>query len=167
MVSLIQSNYMGFGSGVVVPGYGISLQNRGHGFSLDAGSANVVAPGKRPFHTIIPGLALKAGKPTLAVGVMGGQYQATGHAHILSAVVDRRLDIQAASDLPRSFAFDGTLQLEPTVSQESIDILVSRGHRTMVVDEPLGGCQAIYVDHERGVMFGATDHRKDGVALAV
>ncbi len=98
---------------------------------------------------------------------MGGQYQATGHAHILSAVVDRGLDIQTASDLPRSFAFDGALQLEPTVSQEAVDILIARGHRTMIVDEPLGGCQAIYVDHERGVMFGATDHRKDGVALAV
>ncbi len=167
LVSFINSLFFAFGSGIYAPESGVLLQNRGAGFRLIEGHPNAIAPRKRPFHTIIPGLALKAGKPTLAVGVMGGQYQATGHAHILSAVVDRGLDIQAASDLPRSFAFDGALQLEPTVSQEAVDILISRGHRTMIVDEPLGGCQAIYVDHERGVMFGATDHRKDGVALAV
>ena len=98
---------------------------------------------------------------------MGGQYQATGHAQILTSVIDRGLDIQAASDLPRSFAFDGKLQLEPTIAEATVADLKARGHDVTIVDEPLGGCQAIYVDHQRGVMFGATDHRKDGLALAL
>ena len=167
LVSFINSLFFAFGSGIYAPGSGVLLQNRGAGFRLVAGHPNAIAPRKRPFHTIIPGLALRAGRPALAIGVMGGQYQATGHAHILSAVVDRGLDIQAASDLPRSFALDGRLQLEPTIAQETVADLAARGHDVTIVDEPLGGCQAIYVDHERGVMFGATDHRKDGLALAL
>lgn len=167
LVSLINSLFFAFGSGIYAPDSGVLLQNRGAGFRLVEGHPNAIAPRKRPFHTIIPGLALKAGMPAMALGVMGGQYQATGHAQILSAVIDRGLDIQAASDLPRSFAFDGKLQLEPTVAQATIADLAARGHDVTIVDEPLGGCQAIYVDHERGVMFGATDHRKDGLALAL
>lgn len=167
LVSFINSLFFAFGSGIYAPKSGVLLQNRGAGFRIVEGHPNAIAPRKRPFHTIIPGLALKDGRPALALGVMGGQYQATGHAHILSAVVDGGLDIQAASDLPRSFAFDGKLQLEPTVAQATMDDLAARGHEVTIVDEPLGGCQAIYVDHDRGVMFGATDHRKDGLALAL
>lgn len=167
LVSFINSLFHAFGSGIYAPKSGVLLQNRGAGFSLVPGHPNAIAPGKRPFHTIIPGLALHDGKPVMALGVMGGQYQATGHAHFLSSVIDRGFDIQAASDLPRSFAINGVLQLEPTVPQATRDALAARGHVIEIVDEPLGGCQAIYVDHQRGVLFGATDHRKDGVALGL
>jgi gamma-glutamyltranspeptidase/glutathione hydrolase len=167
MVSFINSLFHAFGSGIYAPRSGVLLQNRGCGFSLKEGHPNVIAPGKRPFHTIIPGMLAKDGQPVLAFGVMGGQYQATGHMQILSGVLDRGLDIQQASDLPRSFAFDGALQLEPTVSREAADDLVARGHQVTFVTEPLGGFQAVQVDWEKGVMYGASDHRKDGVALAV
>ncbi|UZF95240.1 gamma-glutamyltransferase family protein [Bosea sp. NBC_00550] len=128
--------------------------------------ARPIAPSKRPFPTIIPGLLAKGGKPVRAVGVMGGQYQATGHLQILTGLLDRGLDNQQASDAPRCFVFDGNLSLEPTISATVADDLAARGHRTVWADEPLGGCQIVYVDHDRGVMYGASDHRKDGIALA-
>jgi len=167
MVSFINSLFYAFGSGIYAARAGVLLQNRGCGFSLAEGHPNVIAPGKRPFHTIIPGMLAKDGKPTIAFGVMGGQYQATGHLQILNGVLDRDLDIQQASDVPRSFAFDGALQLEPTVSRAAADDLAARGHKVTWVSEPLGGFQAVQVDWAKGVMFGASDHRKDGIALAV
>ena len=150
----------------MTPRSGVLLQNRGSGFRLIEGHPNAIAPRKRPFHTIIPGLLAKDGKPVMALGVMGGQYQATGHIQILSGVLDRGLDIQQSSEIPRSFAFDGALSLEPTVSRASADDLIARGHRVTWADEPLGGFQAVQVDFERGLMYGASDHRKDGIALA-
>jgi len=166
MVSFINSLFFAFGSGIYAPRSGVLLQNRGSGFSLVEGHPNAIAPGKRPFHTIIPGLLAKDGKPVMAFGVMGGQYQATGHMQIVSGVLDRGLDIQQSSDAPRSFAFDGALSLEPTVSRAVADDLIARGHRVMWADEPLGGFQAVQVDSVSGVMYGASDHRKDGIALA-
>jgi gamma-glutamyltranspeptidase/glutathione hydrolase len=104
-------------------------------------------------------------KPILSFGVMGGQYQATGHAHFVSQVIDRDFDIQMASDQPRSFFTEGAISLEPTIDDAVRAELEARGHKTRWADEPLGGCQAVRIDHERGVLWGASDHRKDGIAL--
>ena len=164
-VALINSLFMAFGSGIYAPNSGVLLQNRGFGFRLDAGHPNAIAPGKRPFHTIIPALLARDGWAVMPFGVMGGQYQAAGHAQILVNLLDRGLDVQAASDAPRAFAHDGVLSLEPTIAPAVADDLAGRGHRVAWADEPIGGFQGIVVDHARGALFGGSDHRKDGVAL--
>jgi gamma-glutamyltranspeptidase/glutathione hydrolase len=164
-ISLINSVFFAFGSGIYAPKSGVLLQNRGSGFVVKQDHPNAIGPGKQPFHTIIPAMLAEGGKTRMTFGVMGGQYQATGHAHILSQILDRDLDPQQASDQPRSFCFGGKLSLEPTISDDVRADLERRGHVTEWADEPLGGAQAIYIDHERGVLLGASDHRKDGVAL--
>jgi gamma-glutamyltranspeptidase / glutathione hydrolase len=166
-ISLINSIFFAFGSGIYAPEAGVLLQNRGAGFSLEVGHANAIGPGKLPFHTIIPAMVLRDGRPVMSYGVMGGQYQALGHVHILSQIVDRGLDVQMASDQPRSFYTDGVLMLEPTIPVEVRDDLERRGHETRWADEPLGGCQAIWIDRTRNLLWGASDHRKDGVALGL
>ena len=166
-VSLINSLFAPFGSGIFEPTTGVLLHNRGTGFRTDPRHPCVIAPHKRPLHTIIPGLLFRDGKPIMPFGVMGGHYQAAGHAHFLSQILDRGLDIQAASDEPRSFAFDGKLSLEKTISQAAFDDLARRGHAVNWSDFPIGGAQAIWIDHQRGIMFGASDHRKDGMALVL
>lgn len=166
-VSFINSLFQPFGSGVYAPKSGVLLHNRGWGFRLQPGHPNALGPNKRPMHTIIPGMVMKNGRCMMPFGVMGGHYQATGHGNFLSNVFDLGMDIQAASEAPRSFAFEGVLSLEPTFGKDIGAELAARGHDVKWADVAIGGCQAIWIDHERGVLLGATDHRKDGVALGI
>lgn len=166
-VSFINSLFQPFGSGIYAPKSGVLLHNRGWGFRLKPGHPNALGPNKRPMHTIIPGMVMKDGRCMMPFGVMGGHYQATGHGNFLSNVFGLGMDIQAASEAPRSFAFEGVLSLEPTFGKEIGAELAARGHDVKLADVAIGGCQAIWIDHERGVLLGATDHRKDGVALGI
>lgn len=167
MVSYIQSNYQGFGSGVVVPGTGISLQNRGFGFTLKAGHPNQVGPGKRPFHTIIPAFLSKSGKPVMSFGVMGGNMQPQGHMQIAVRLLAYGQNPQAACDAPRwkinegvSVAVEGEMNMAVTAD------LVGRGHRVETIEDP-------YMDFGAGQFilkmndgyFAASDSRRDGQAV--
>ncbi len=165
VVSFINSVFDSFGSGLVCPETGVLFHNRGKSFSLDPVHPNVIAPGKRPMHTIIPALAFEDGRPTIAFGVMGGHYQPVGHAHVLTNLVDFGLDPQAAIDAPRAFAQDGELRLERGISRAAAEALARRGHKVVPAGKPLGGGQMIVVDHARGVLIGGSDPRKDGLAL--
>lgn len=167
MVSYIQSNYSGFGSGVVVPGTGISLQNRGYGFSVRPDHANVVAPRKRPFHTIIPGFVTQKGKPVMSFGVMGGSMQAQGHAQVMVRMVDYHQNPQAASDAPRWRVDDGLdVNIEHGVTKEIVSGLNGRGHRMAQADRwstDFGRAQLIYkVD---AGYCAASERRTDGQAV--
>jgi len=172
MISFIQSNYMGFGSGVVVPGTGISLQNRGVGFSMDPASANVVAGGKRPFHTIIPGFLTRDGKPVMSFGVMGGDMQPQGHLQTAIRMIDYHQQPQAACDAPRwKLNRDFTLDIESTMARDTVEGLKALGHRLKSVDDPymdFGAGQFIWrmseSDHDRGYV-AASDPRRDGQAV--
>lgn len=169
MVSLIQSNYMGFGSGVVVPGTGISLQNRGHGFVLDAGHPNQVAPGKRPFQTIIPGfLTDLQNKPLMSFGVMGGHMQAQGHVQMVTRMCDYGQNPQAASDAPRWIVNpDGSVGLEEALKASIGAALEGLGHRIApaeAVNFAFGGAQLIWRQGDDGYVAGS-DQRKDGGAV--
>ena len=167
MVSYIQSNYAGFGSGVVVPGTGISLQNRGFGFSLKPGHVNEVGPRKRPFHTIIPAFITKGGQPVMSYGVMGGSMQAQGHAQVMIRFADHHQNPQAASDAPRwRVDDDGTVNVEHGVSAEVIADLKRRGHRIVQADRwstDFGRAQLI-CRMEFGYL-GASERRTDGQAV--
>ncbi|MBY0421124.1 MAG: gamma-glutamyltransferase, partial [Parvularculaceae bacterium] len=176
MVSLIQSNYRGMGSGLVADGLGFMFQDRGELFSLDADHPNAYAPGKRPFQTIIPAFALKDGAPWLSFGVMGGAMQPQGHVQILVNLIDYGMNVQEAGDAarlhhdggrqPTSVDGDplGVLQLEPGVPAESVKKLQAMGHKTEIVSDGIvfGGYQAILRDPKTGVYWGATEMRKDG-----
>ena len=170
MVSLIQSNYMGFGSGVVVPGYGISLQNRGHGFSLDAASANVVAPGKRPFHTIIPAFLKKNGEPQMSFGVMGGNMQPQGHVQTLLRMLLANQQPQAACDAPRWKVMAGLdLEVEGSMPEPVVAELRRRGHRVMSANDSymdFGSGQFIWRLGDPAIegYVAASDSRRDGLA---
>lgn len=164
-VSFINSVYSGFGSTRVTPTYGITLQNRGMGFSLDPNHPNAVGPGKRPLHTIMPGMALKNGRPWLVYGVMGGDYQPFGHTHVLTGVTDLGLDPQEAIDQPRIFHSMGKTVVEHSVPQKTIELLRKMGHSIVEATEPHGGGQMIMIDWDEGVLIGGSDGRMDGCAL--
>jgi gamma-glutamyltranspeptidase/glutathione hydrolase len=164
-VSLINSLYSSFGVGIATEKTGIMLHNRGACFVLELGHPNSYGPRKRPLHTIIPALALRNGRCELSFGVMGGHYQAMGHAHVISNMTDYGLDVQEAIDAPRIF-FEGEMTtVEHGIQPTAIDGLKARGHDVMVRASPLGGGQAIRIDWERGVLIGASDPRKDGCAI--
>jgi gamma-glutamyltranspeptidase/glutathione hydrolase len=164
-VSFINSLFESFGTGIVAPRSGVLLHNRGTGFVLEPGHPNRLAPGKRPLSTLIPGMVMKDGRAVMPYGVMGGQYQAVGHVRFLTNVLDFGMTIQAALDLPRGFHFDGVYALERGVPQATCDGLARLGHRVERSPIPLGGGQAIVIDHDTGVLLGASDGRKDGIAL--
>ena len=166
MVSMIQSNYRGFGSGIVIEGTGISMQNRGSGFVLTPGHPNIVAGGKRPFHTIIPGFVTRAdGNPAMAFGVMGGHMQHQGHVQMVTRIFDHRENPQAASDAPRwHVSPDYRLALETGTPSGTVKALQERGHEALLVeDEGLFGGAQLICCLEDGYC-AASDHRKEGTA---
>ncbi|MEN7342376.1 MAG: gamma-glutamyltransferase [Pseudomonadota bacterium] len=176
MVSLIQSNYRGMGSGMTPGDLGFILQDRGELFALDADHANVYAPGKRPFHTIIPAFAFKDGKPWLSFGLMGGGMQPQGHAQIIINMIDFGMNLQEAGDAARlrhdgsseptgeTMTDGGTIFVESGISEAVREALIEKGHAVKPGNGGFGGYQAIIYDHEQGVYYGASETRKDGHA---
>ena len=171
IVSLIHSIYMGFGSGVVAGDTGICLQNRGAGFVATPGHPNVLAPGKRPFHTIIPAMILRDDQPWLCYGVMGGDMQAQGHVQVGLNMIDFGMNIQEALEAPRYRILGGKrVMLERAVAPDIRRELEEMGHEVMPSDQvprgpQYGGGQGILIDHARGVLQGGSDSRKDGCAI--
>ncbi len=180
MVSLIQSNFRGMGTGFVVPGTGFSFQNRGELFSLDPRHPNVYAPGKRPFHTIIPGFVTRNGRPWFSLGVMGGEFQPIGHVQILANIIDFNMNIQEAGDAIRwlhtrstepvaemdSFLEDGGLvRFESQIDPAVVEALRARGHHVEIGGGFYGRYQGILRDEVKGVYLGASESRADGQAV--
>ena len=176
MVSLIQSNYRGFGSGMCPPGLGFCLQDRGELFDMQPERMNTYAPGKRPFHTIIPAFITKDGKPFMSFGVMGGATQPQGHAQIMINMIDFDMNLQEAGDAPRILhsgssqptgqvmTDGGTVSLESGFDYETVRNLMGRGHKVEFARGPFGGYQGIKYDVENDVFYGASESRKDGQA---
>ncbi len=177
MISIIQSNYRGMGSGIVVPGLGFGFQNRGELFSMQPGHPNVYASGKRPFHTIIPGFVMKNGKPWLAFGVMGGDMQPQGHVQVLTNLIDFGMNLQEAGDAARwqhdgsseptdqRMTDGGIVYLESGVPYQTVRELMDRGHKIGYDLGGYGGYQAIRRDPQTGIYCGASESRKDGEAI--
>jgi gamma-glutamyltranspeptidase/glutathione hydrolase len=181
MVSLIQSIYRGFGTGLVPPGLGFALQSRGASFALDPAHANVFEPAKRPFHTIIPAFVTKDGRPWISFGVMGADMQPQGQVQVLVNLIDFDMDLQAAGETPRlqhvggsspdgaAAAGAGTVFYEPGFPQAVVDELGHRGHAMQTISDPIacfvGGYQAVMRDPETSVYHGASEPRFDGCAL--
>ena len=164
-MSIINSLYSAFGTGICTEKTGIMLHNRGTGFVVEPGHPNTIEGGKRPMHTIIPALAMRGGRCEMPFGVMGADYQPMGHAHLITNMVDYGMDVQAAIDHPRMFYAGEKTEVERGVPAATIDGLTARGHTVGLRPAPLGGGQAIVIDWERGVLTGGSDPRKDGCAL--
>lgn len=176
-VSLIQSTYFGFGSGLVPGDLGFALQNRGTLFALDLSHHNRLEPHKRPFHTIIPAMVTREGKPWLSFGVMGGDMQPQGQVQVLINIIDHGMNVQEAGDTARCqhvgsstptgnvMADGGTVLLEPGIPDNVIPALEAKGHRVKRAGWGFGGYQAIRIDHAAGVLHGASEPRKDGAAI--
>lgn len=163
-VSLIYSIFHGFGSGIASEKFGVLLQNRGAGFTLEEGHPNELGGGKRPMHTIIPGMIRQNGRVLMPFGVMGGAYQPCGHARFASNLSDFGMDPQTAIDAPRAFSDGGTLNVERGYSDDVRAALSDMGHNVAIPQTAIGGAQAIKI-HESGLLEGASDPRKDGCAL--
>ncbi len=176
MVSLIQSNYRGMGSGMTPTGLGFVVQNRGEGFTLERGRFNTYEPGKRPFHTIIPGFITKEGEAYMSFGVMGGGMQPQGHAQIVVNMIDFGMNLQEAGDAPRihhsgsseptgeRMNDGGIVNLESGFPYDTIRVLMEKGHTIQWASGPYGGYQAIMWDPVNKVYYGASESRKDGQA---
>ena len=165
--SFINTVFETFGSVLMAPRSGVMLQNRGQGFTLDPDHPNCIAGGKRPLHTIIPGMLAKGGRIVMPFGVMGGQYQAFGHMQFLTRFLDYGLDIQQAMDAPRFFTdpYSDITEIEETVPEEIIQALRTLGHEIEIAGKPIGGSQAIWIDWAQGVLTAGSDPRKDGCAM--
>jgi gamma-glutamyltranspeptidase/glutathione hydrolase len=177
-VSLIQSNYFGFGSGLIPGDLGFALQNRGTLFALDPNHANRLEPHKHPFHTIIPAFVTKDGKPWFTFGVMGGDMQPQGHVQVLVNLIDFGMNIQAAGEAPRvehvgsatptglpEADAGGTIKAERGIARPIVDELRQRGHQVTVVPINGGGYQGILIDPRTNMLHGASEARKDGCAI--
>lgn len=164
-VSFIQSIFSAFGSGLVAGDTGIVLHNRGAGFSFNPQSNNRLEGGKRPFHTLIPGMVLKDGKPWLSFGVMGGDMQAQGHVQVLLNMIEFGMDVQQAGEQPRFRHFENGLALESAIGADVRQALEKRGHKLTTAPGMFGGYQAILIDPVTGALAGGSDSRKDGCAI--
>jgi gamma-glutamyltranspeptidase/glutathione hydrolase len=165
VVSFIYSVFDDFGSGRVVPGTGIALQNRGAGFSLEAGHPNEMAPGKRALHTNMPGMVFRNGKPWITFGVMGGDMQPQGHTQVLSSIIDFGMNVQQAGEAARFRHYSDGVAFESGVDIDVLQALNQKGHQPLTRMGSYGGYQAIQIDWENGVLIGGSDPRKDGCAL--
>ena len=165
VISLIQSIYEAFGAGIVSGDTGIALHNRGTLFSLRDGHPNTLAPGKRPFHTLVPAMVLKGGRPWLSFGVMGGDMQPQGHVQVLLNLIEFGMNVQEAGEAARFRHSSAGLALESAISPEARFGLDARGHRLITTIGAFGGFQGILIDPQTGVMMGGSDPRKDGLAI--
>ncbi|MEM8843073.1 MAG: gamma-glutamyltransferase [Pseudomonadota bacterium] len=165
--SFINTLFWGWGSGLCAPKSGVVFTNRAEGFSLDPTSPNRIEPGKRPLHTIIPGMVARGDKAVMPYGVMGGEYQAMGHMQFLTRFFDYGMDVQEAMDAPRFMAdpFTGEVEMEETVPQAIRAELADLGHAIVKPGKPIGGSQAIWIDPDTGILTGGSDPRKDGCAM--
>ncbi|MEH2529036.1 gamma-glutamyltranspeptidase/glutathione hydrolase [Bradyrhizobium sp. AZCC 1588] len=166
-VSFINSLFHPYGAGLMEPTSGVLFHNRAQSFVVEPGHRNCIAPRKRPMHTIIPGMVYEGDRPSMVFGVMGGHYQAMGHAYFLTRLFDHGLDLQSAMDEPRLFPLPGSSAVEAEESLRSViaDAFINRGLTVQPPRWPIGGAQAIGIDWQGGVLVGASDHRKDGCAL--
>jgi gamma-glutamyltranspeptidase/glutathione hydrolase len=165
VVSLIQSIFETFGAGIVAGDTGIALHNRGSLFTLEANHPNVLAPGKRPLHTLVPAMVMKDNRPWLSFGVMGGDMQPQGHVQVLLNIIDFNMNVQEAGEAARFRHSDPGLALESTIGADVRAKLSSLGHRVIDRFGAYGGFQGILIDPKTGVMMGGSDPRKDGLAI--